>query len=77
MTSITLTNGSRTPLRYPGGKGKVTRYVAHLLDLNGVDGTYIEPFRRRSRESPLNHPARRHYRILRDGAVTDRVHLRQ
>lgn len=44
MTSITLTNGSRTPLRYPGGKGKVTRYVAHLLDLNGVDGTYIEPF---------------------------------
>lgn len=44
MTSLPLTNGSRTPLRYPGGKGKITRYVAHLLDINGINGTYIEPF---------------------------------
>ena len=39
-----LTNRSRTPLRYPGGKGKITRYIAHLLDINDVDDTYIEPF---------------------------------
>lgn len=44
MTSLPLTNGSRTPLRYPGGKGKITRYVAHLLDINGINGTYIESF---------------------------------
>ncbi|BAR04668.1 hypothetical phage protein [Parascardovia denticolens DSM 10105 = JCM 12538] len=44
MKAQTLTNGSRTPLRYPGGKGKVTRFVGHLLEINHVDGTYIEPF---------------------------------
>lgn len=39
-----LTNNSRTPLRYPGGKGKVTCFVNHLLDLNDAHGTYVEPF---------------------------------
>lgn len=36
---------SQTPLRYPGGKGRFTNYIAELLELNGVvDGHYVEPF---------------------------------
>lgn len=44
MSTNQLTNWSRTPLRYPGGKGKITRFVGHLLEINQIDGTYIEPF---------------------------------
>ena len=33
-----------SPLRYPGGKGKITPFVSHLLTQNGIKGTYIEPF---------------------------------
>lgn len=39
-----LSNKSASPLRYPGGKAKITQFVSHLLDLNRVNGTYIEPF---------------------------------
>ena len=33
-----------SPLRYPGGKVKLYKYVKELLDLNDLHGTYIEPF---------------------------------
>ena len=34
-----------SPLRYPGGKLKVVRYVKHLMEANGLcGGTYIEPY---------------------------------
>lgn len=34
-----------TPLRYPGGKGKLVPYVKKLLELNDlVDGVYVEPY---------------------------------
>jgi DNA adenine methylase len=34
-----------SPLRYPGGKGKITEYVQLLFESNGLnDGHYIEPF---------------------------------
>jgi DNA adenine methylase len=34
-----------TPLRYPGGKGKLAAYVKRLLkDNNLLDGQYIEPY---------------------------------
>lgn len=39
-----LTNGSNSPLRYPGGKGKITKFVGNVLDLNNIGGTYIEPY---------------------------------
>lgn len=32
-----------SPLRYPGGKNKIYKYVKYLVDSNEVD-TYIEPF---------------------------------
>lgn len=44
MTTEKLSNRSRTPLRYPGGKGKISGFVANILDLNSVAETYIEPF---------------------------------
>lgn len=44
MAQSTLTNGFNTPLRYPGGKGKITRFVGNVLESNCIDGTYIEPF---------------------------------
>ncbi|EIT89086.1 DNA adenine methylase [Parascardovia denticolens IPLA 20019] len=44
MSETRLTNGSSTPLRYPGGKGKVTRFVDHILTQNQISGTYVEPF---------------------------------
>lgn len=38
-----MTNYS--PLRYPGGKGKLAPYVATLLEMNGLEGShYAEPF---------------------------------
>lgn len=36
-----LTN---SPLRYPGGKTQLANYVRHLLEINNISGTYIEPF---------------------------------
>lgn len=34
-----------SPLRYPGGKSKLTAYVLETLKLNGLEGgVYIEPF---------------------------------
>lgn len=34
-----------TPLRYPGGKGKLTNYVSKLIEINGLDGCdYVEPY---------------------------------
>lgn len=34
-----------SPLRYPGGKGKLTNYIKLILNKNGlIGGTYVEPF---------------------------------
>jgi DNA adenine methylase len=34
-----------TPLRYPGGKGKLAPYVKRLIEANDlVDGVYVEPY---------------------------------
>ncbi|WP_322527814.1 DNA adenine methylase [Salinicola sp. LHM] len=34
-----------SPLRYPGGKGRLTQYVANLLAINELrDGAYVEPY---------------------------------
>jgi DNA adenine methylase len=34
-----------SPLRYPGGKGKITDYIRLIFDINGLnDGHYLEPF---------------------------------
>lgn len=34
-----------TPLRYPGGKGKLVPYIKQLLETNDlVDGVYVEPY---------------------------------
>lgn len=34
-----------SPLRYPGGKRKLTNYVCQILERNALfDGTYVEPF---------------------------------
>jgi DNA adenine methylase len=34
-----------TPLRYPGGKGKLTAYIKALMKANRlVDGEYVEPY---------------------------------
>lgn len=35
---------THSPLRYPGGKTQLAKYVKHLLDLNDTHETYIEPF---------------------------------
>jgi DNA adenine methylase len=36
---------ANSPLRYPGGKQVLSRFVAHLIKLNGlVGGTYVEPY---------------------------------
>lgn len=35
---------TKSPFRYPGGKTQLSRYVRHLLDINNVHNTYIEPF---------------------------------
>lgn len=38
-------SGRYSPLRYPGGKGKLARFVADLVRCNAlVDGTYVEPY---------------------------------
>jgi DNA adenine methylase len=34
-----------TPLRYPGGKGRLTQFVADLMESNGLTGGhYVEPY---------------------------------
>jgi DNA adenine methylase len=34
-----------TPLRYPGGKGRLTQFVADLMEANGLTGGhYVEPY---------------------------------
>ena len=34
-----------TPLRYPGGKGKLVPYVKKVMEVNHlVDGCYVEPY---------------------------------
>ena len=37
--------GRYSPLRYPGGKGKLAKFMAALIRANGLsDGRYIEPY---------------------------------
>lgn len=37
--------GHYTPLRYPGGKGKLTPFIKHLIETNSLnDGEYAEPY---------------------------------
>lgn len=33
-----------SPLRYPGGKNKLSPFIAHMCIVNGIDGHYIEPY---------------------------------
>lgn len=33
-----------SPLRYPGGKSQLYRFIVHLLQLNSVNEMYLEPF---------------------------------
>lgn len=33
-----------SPFRYPGGKSQLYPYIKHLLNINNINGTYIEPF---------------------------------
>lgn len=34
-----------TPLRYPGGKSKLSPFLQEVIEINGmVDGSYVEPF---------------------------------
>lgn len=35
---------TKSPLRYPGGKSQLTKYVKQNLEMNNINGTYIEPF---------------------------------
>lgn len=38
-------SGRFSPLRYPGGKGKLARFVAEVVKINGLDdGLYVEPY---------------------------------
>ncbi|MEH6695603.1 MAG: DNA adenine methylase [Hyphomonas sp.] len=38
-------SGRYSPLRYPGGKGKLARFMRDVVRLNGLsDGHYVEPF---------------------------------
>lgn len=33
-----------SPLRYPGGKNKLAKFVARICERNGINGHYIEPY---------------------------------
>ncbi|WP_260158023.1 DNA adenine methylase [Levilactobacillus brevis] len=44
MRKKKLSNFSNTPLRYPGGKGKITRFVGNIINQNNLHDTYVEPF---------------------------------
>lgn len=38
-------SGRYSPLRYPGGKGKLAKFVRSVVQLNGLsDGHYVEPY---------------------------------
>ncbi|UBM61330.1 DNA adenine methylase [Candidatus Sulfidibacterium hydrothermale] len=42
---INLTNNFYSPLRYPGGKGKLSHYIQLLIEYNLlIDGHYVEPY---------------------------------
>ena len=42
--SLTQT-GRYSPLRYPGGKGKLARFMKEIVRSNGLsDGRYVEPY---------------------------------
>ena len=34
----------KTPLRYPGGKQRLTPFIIEILKCNSIDGHYIEPY---------------------------------
>lgn len=34
----------RTPLRYPGGKQKVSPFIREILEINEINENYVEPF---------------------------------
>lgn len=36
--------GFKTPLRYPGGKQRLTPFIKEILDVNEIDGHYVEPY---------------------------------
>ncbi|MBV6649001.1 MAG: DNA adenine methylase [Hoeflea sp.] len=43
-TELTQT-GRYSPLRYPGGKGKIARFMRSIVRANGLsDGRYVEPY---------------------------------
>lgn len=45
MKTSPARHGFYTPLRYPGGKGKLAPYILRVLELNDlVGGTYVEPY---------------------------------
>ena len=45
MTLSLAQTGRYSPLRYPGGKGKLAQFVASVIRQNGLlDGTYVEPY---------------------------------
>lgn len=33
-----------SPLRYPGGKNKLSAFIAHICIENGINGHYVEPY---------------------------------
>lgn len=33
-----------SPMRYPGGKGKIANYIKYILLQNNINGTYVEPY---------------------------------
>ena len=40
-----MTDQFNTPLRYPGGKGRLAQFVADLIEANGLSGChYVEPY---------------------------------
>ena len=42
---INITNSLYSPLRYPGGKGKLSNYIQLLVEYNLLtDGHYVEPY---------------------------------
>jgi DNA adenine methylase len=41
---VTIRHDRATPLRYPGGKGKLTPYIRRIIQANGLDGLYAEPY---------------------------------
>ena len=36
--------GFRTPLRYPGGKQRLSPFIREILDFNNIHGHYVEPY---------------------------------